>query len=100
MSDDSNAKAEQDEITAFVAGLQVHIRGLSALQSSAIKRPDVVFLLHGRLGNAASVFELGTAILSANRGILIVTFDQRNHGHRIVSAKANLAWDDGNDMHA
>jgi pimeloyl-ACP methyl ester carboxylesterase len=34
------------------------------------------------------------------KGFIAVTFDQRNHGTRLVSKEANEAWRSGNEMHA
>lgn len=34
------------------------------------------------------------------RGLIAVSFDQRNHGTRKVDALANEAWRQGNDRHA
>jgi pimeloyl-ACP methyl ester carboxylesterase len=89
-----------NETNIEVAGLRVQIRGLSALQATQTSKVDIVFLLHGRTSNAAALDALGTIILASDHKTLVVSFDQRNHGHRIVSQKANLTWTDGNTMHA
>jgi hypothetical protein len=34
------------------------------------------------------------------KGLIAVSFDQRNHGTRQVDALANEAWRQGNDRHA
>lgn len=36
----------------------------------------------------------------AGRGLIALAFDQRNHGSRLIDEKANLAWRQGNEMHA
>lgn len=33
-------------------------------------------------------------------GLIAVTFDQRNHGTRLVDARSNEDWRSGNDSHA
>ncbi|KIV78540.1 hypothetical protein PV11_06185 [Exophiala sideris] len=100
MASQSYIDASRDEITIEVAGLRVHVRGCVSVAASKILEPDLVFLLHGRTSDASALRDLGTAILAANPETLIVSFDQRNHGHRIVNPKANLTWADGNDRHA
>lgn len=89
----------QDEHTFNVSGLRVNVRGLSSLSFTKDVKPDVVFLLHGRTSNAEALRDLGSAIMAANPGILVVAFDHRNHGHRISFPDANLTWADGNAMH-
>jgi pimeloyl-ACP methyl ester carboxylesterase len=37
---------------------------------------------------------------STSRGLIAVAFDQRNHGTRLISDVANLAWRKGNKTHA
>ena len=91
-----------------VSGIEVHVYGLQAVQKNAnISAVDVVFLLHGRGSDHESMEPTALAILDQDgsagqfeRGLLVVAFDQRNHGHRQISPLANLAWADGNDMHA
>lgn len=34
------------------------------------------------------------------RGLIALAFDMPNHGTRLVSDQANLAWDQGNETHA
>ncbi|KAK4936003.1 hypothetical protein LTR10_023050 [Elasticomyces elasticus] len=100
MASGSYIDSSRDETTIEVSGLQVHIRGCISVAFSKILNPDLVFLLHGRTSDAEALRDMGTAILAANPETLVVSFDQRNHGHRILNPKANLTWADGNDMHA
>lgn len=90
----------QDRCVLNISGLQVHLRGLSALNTVHSQNPALVILLHGRTSSVDALEALGSAILAANKHALVVSFDQRNHGHRIVSPEANLTWLDGNEMHA
>ncbi len=38
--------------------------------------------------------------LDAERGLIALAYDQRNHGSRMVNEKANGAWKEGNETHA
>ncbi|KAI0339582.1 alpha/beta-hydrolase [Trametopsis cervina] len=71
----------------------------------------VLFFLHGRTGSAKSiewVAEDTVKEVSQKRkhekgamDLIIVTFDQRNHGERLVDVRANGAWKKGsNPRHA
>ena len=42
----------------------------------------------------------GAARGSADRGLVALAYDQRNHGSRLVDEKANGSWREGNAMHA
>ena len=88
---------QQDAATCEIAGLVVNVFGLSCL--TTVSNPDLVFVLHGRTQKAADYEEFCSTILASNFGALIVSFDQRNHGHRLLSATANGTWADGNVMH-
>ena len=72
-----------------------------------------MFILHGRTQQYSDYEKAAYAILSRSysasyasegtfhgRGLLVVMFDQRNHGHRKVSDLANLTWTDNNPTHA
>lgn len=89
--------------TFNVGGLPVHVFGLDQLEH-AQNEVAVLFLLHGRLGKWEDNLENIDAILShvqsREKGLLVVTFDQRNHGHRLVSSKANTTWNEDNALHA
>ncbi|KAI0077269.1 hypothetical protein K474DRAFT_1707442 [Panus rudis PR-1116 ss-1] len=62
----------------------------------------VLFLLHGRYGSANAVEWVAESLLNGIRNreaerhaeheLLIVTFDHRNHGERLVNPVANHHW--------
>ncbi len=92
-----------------VSGLETHVYGLDEVLTSQVKSVDVVFVLHGRTQRWQDYEATALAILAKDkvdvplhmpRGLLVVSFDQRNHGHRQVSQLANQTWADGNDLHA
>lgn len=76
-----------------IGGLPVHVFGLDRPLT-----PDVavLFFLHGRLGKwedgIAFIEQLLSSYASSTLSLLVVTFDQRNHGHRLVSPRANMTW--------
>jgi pimeloyl-ACP methyl ester carboxylesterase len=99
--------------TINIAGLPVHLYSLVKTPASA--KLTVLFFLHGRLGQYQDHIGHFYKILEhhdAHRheqdsDLVIATFDQRNHGHRIVSKRANTTWQDkpsnsthAQDMHA
>ena len=92
-----------------VSGLETHIYGLDEVLKSQVKSVDVVFVLHGRTQRWQDYEPTALAILAKDkvdvpmhmpRGLLVVSFDHRNHGHRQVSQLANQTWADGNELHA
>jgi len=87
-----------------IAGLQTHIYKTSAHLSGSVA---IVFLLHGRHGSAEDIEPVATALLEKTssineqkRPLYIVTLDHRNHGTRLVEARANNTWMEGNNRHA
>jgi len=81
-----------------IAGLPVHVYS----ETPASRRPTVVFfLLHGRQGSAEEVDPIARSVIEQShaqhdrkRDLIIVTFDQRNHGARLLSPMANEIWSD------
>ncbi|KAK1233123.1 hypothetical protein PQX77_003763 [Marasmius sp. AFHP31] len=76
-----------------VGGLPVDVHSASdSFENSVV----ICFFLHGRKSSAASVLPNVEEILKgcsqATKQLLLVTFDHRNHGHRLVDAKANEGW--------
>ncbi|GAA6062521.1 hypothetical protein JCM10212_001571 [Sporobolomyces blumeae] len=98
--------------TYTVGGLPVHVYGLERLGQGEGRRRDVavLFLLHGRLGRAShpliSTFanrlvagpESSPPRQEGDLDLVVVTFDQRNHGHRVVDYERNLGWREGGKM--
>ena len=97
--------------TVYVSGLETRVYGLEDVRKSNPHFVDVVFLLHWRMGKYQDLESFALTILARDkaaaagqgdtgRGLLVVSFDQRNHGHRQVSELANLSWEQGNQSHA
>ncbi|MBW0548067.1 hypothetical protein O181_087782 [Austropuccinia psidii MF-1] len=61
-----------------------------------------IFILHGRTSNSQSLEEFTWKLLNQIKSnqLILVTFDHRNHGHRLIKSIANQAWDQGNHSHA
>ncbi|KAJ8328773.1 hypothetical protein QVD99_004520 [Batrachochytrium dendrobatidis] len=68
----------------------------------------VLFLLHGRKEPIKRYVEHAKTLVNAmtkqdnarSLGLVVVLFEQRNHGSRLVSAVANESWSTGNPTHA
>ncbi|BGP43711.1 hypothetical protein JCM10449v2_007756 [Rhodotorula kratochvilovae] len=93
-----------------VGGLPVSVYGLEALTQGQ-SDVAVCFLLHGRMGRAAHplidrfaqrLVAYAAEQRAHNDGwdLIVVTFDQRNHGHREVDRERNLGWAEGGKKHA
>ncbi|KAL1610183.1 hypothetical protein SLS60_001848 [Paraconiothyrium brasiliense] len=98
--------------TYTIAGILTHVHGLSELPP-ATSTVACLWLLHPRLQTAEKMAPIATAIVSAWNarihsgragknvpGLIAVSFDQRNHGTRLVDKLHNEAWRQGNPRHA
>lgn len=92
--------------TIPMAGLLVDVYGLDELPTSS--PVTCLWLLHPRTQTRGRMHDIASRTLSAwhasknssTRGLIALAFDMPNHGSRLVSDSANLAWDGGNDSHA
>lgn len=89
-----------------VAGIELDVFGLDRLPSPPSSSPStptpvaVAFHLHGRLNKKRSlhasvhaIFEhLGQNGDAARLPLIVVCFDQRNHGTRLVDILRNYGW--------
>jgi hypothetical protein len=92
-----------------IAGISVTVFGLEELQSQAT---DVacLWLLHPRLATQERMTGIASSAITdwngknrsnpSAKGLVAVSFDQRNHGARMVDPLANVAWRQGNPRHA
>ncbi|KAH8911922.1 hypothetical protein BR93DRAFT_33559 [Coniochaeta sp. PMI_546] len=95
--------------TIPITGLLVDIHGLSELSPSAT-RISCLWLHHPRsrrkedmshfARRAVSSYNSSPHHHSSSRGLIVLSFDQRNHGSRLVDDRANGAWREGNERHA
>lgn len=111
----SNALAPISQ-TIYTIGIKCTIYGLSELPSH-LSELAVLWLLHPRLQTEKSMApiaartihhwnqrlkERGASTSSRGpvKGLIAVSFDQRNHGGRMADKLANEAWRQGNPRHA
>ena len=96
--------------TYHIAGILCTVHGLSEIPSE-VKDIACLWLLHPRLQKQECMAPVAASIINAwnaklqlpqtpRRGLIAVSFDQRNHGTRLVHRKANDAWKQGNETHA
>ncbi|EWC47393.1 hypothetical protein DRE_00361 [Drechslerella stenobrocha 248] len=105
--DSSNLDASTSPQKHHIAGIEVTVYGVSDISPSA-NSVACLFLLHPRLETSAYVEPMAIRCIQAHntgpsrleRGLIVVSFDQRNHGGRLVSDRANKSWRSGNDLHA
>lgn len=92
-----------------IAGISVTVFGLEELDTQA-SEVACLWLLHPRLATqermvdiaATTITDWNTKItdIPTAKGLIAVSFDQRNHGTRMVDPLANEAWRQGNPRHA
>lgn len=90
-----------------IAGIIVEVYGLDEV-SSKMKEVTCLWLLHARMSQKEKMEPLVAVMLDAwtgqagqhKRGLIAASFDQRNHGSRLVDERANGAWNAGNQRHA
>ncbi|KAI9373237.1 hypothetical protein BJX61DRAFT_396473 [Aspergillus egyptiacus] len=97
-----------------IAGIQTTVFGLDELPSQA-SEIACLWLLHPRLGTHERMTSIATAVLTdwnkriqegragpgkSVKGLIAVSFDQRNHGTRLIDPLCNESWKKGNPRHA
>ncbi|KAI0394297.1 Alpha/Beta hydrolase protein [Xylariaceae sp. FL0594] len=94
--------------TLLIAGLDVDVYGLSEL-SAAASAITCLWLHHPRGRRKEDMGYIANEMVSAfnasspttsTRGLIVVAFDQRNHGTRLRSEIRNDSWKKGNSTHA
>ncbi|KAI5208115.1 hypothetical protein E4T39_01502 [Aureobasidium subglaciale] len=107
LADQSSDPSPVSFKTYTIAGVHTTVYGIDELASSA-KEVAVLWLLHPRLQvqsimapiAAASIHDWNSRAASKSKGLVAVSFDQRNHGTREINALANESWKKGNPTHA
>lgn len=97
-----------------IAGILTTVFGLDELPTNA-SEAACLWLLHPRLATQERMSGIASSTITDwnNRirdsrpasnqpvkGLIAVSFDQRNHGTRLVDTLANEAWKQGNPRHA
>ncbi|KAI9320195.1 hypothetical protein BX666DRAFT_1853037 [Dichotomocladium elegans] len=82
-----------------VAGLKLTVHGLEEYKAKGSQGPvAIMFALHGRLQQSSSMDPIAQALCGLNeragtrRHMIVVAFDQPNHGTRLVHPLANYGW--------
>jgi hypothetical protein len=95
-----------------VAGFKTSVFGLDEIPPDT-SEVACLWLLHARLDTQEDMDGVATTVLEdwarrssssttgkKPKGLIAVSFDQRNHGTREVNPIANQAWRNGNPYHA
>ena len=92
-----------------IAGIITNIFGLEELPAECTE-VACLWLLHPRLQTQECMKPIGALCIAdwnqrrakstSTKGLIAISFDQRNHGSREVDSKANQAWRNGNATHA
>ena len=90
-----------------IAGILTTVYGLQELHPD-VRDVTCLWLLHPRLQTQECMYPLAATILNdwnereerSKRGLLAISFDQRNHGSQAIDAGSNEAWREGNEQHA
>jgi hypothetical protein len=90
-----------------IAGILTTVYGLEELPSN-VTELSCLWLLHPRLQIEASMAPVAAQAIHhwnsrrghSGKGLIAVSFDQRNHGTRKVDELSNHAWRQGNPRHA
>lgn len=94
-----------------IAGILTTVYGLEELPKNG-KTVSCLWLLHPRLSKQERMEAIAAAAINAwnerlarqssgqPHGLIAVSFDQRNHGTRLIDKVANEAWRSGNPRHA
>ncbi|KAI1140142.1 hypothetical protein F5Y05DRAFT_307743 [Hypoxylon sp. FL0543] len=110
LAESAGAVPNVSRVTLTVSGLKVDVYGLTELPAAA-NEVSCLWLHHPRLRAKEDMASIADQVLSAyhqrstsssssTRGLIAVAFDQRNHGSRLVDARANDDWRSGNKTHA
>ncbi|KAI8069168.1 hypothetical protein BC940DRAFT_237234 [Gongronella butleri] len=91
-----------------VCGLTLTVYGLEEYKQLPKNTPvAVLFAIHGRLQEkgrmqpiAESLCQLNTSRAADQRHLIVVAYDQLNHGTRLVEKRANFSWKEGKHQNA
>lgn len=108
----SNSPQSISQKTYPVAGIHTTVFGLDELPSRT-SEVACLWLLHPRLGTKDRMTGIAQSTISdwnhrirdgragsKVKGLIAVSFDQRNHGSRLIDPLSNESWKQGNPRHA
>ncbi|KAK9483391.1 Alpha/Beta hydrolase protein [Lipomyces starkeyi] len=93
------------ETTVNIAGILVHLYGVKELTPEQAKTTTVLFHAHGRTRSYKDAEAVAHQLLYSlgkkghTNGLVVATFDNRNHGIRKVDDLSIHSWTDGNAKH-
>ncbi|KAH6696976.1 Alpha/Beta hydrolase protein [Plectosphaerella plurivora] len=109
----SASKQRVSKHQIIMAGLLCDVYGLDEETFNRPTALSCLWLHHPRTKAKEDMQSFATHIVNAwlsrketlkgaasHRGLVVVAFDQRNHGERLVDERANAAWRSGNPAHA
>lgn len=77
-----------------IAGISVYLYGVDELSIEQARETTVLFHIHGRTRSYKDAEELAHQVLydmrrrsGTNKGLVVATFDNRNHGERAVRSR-------------
>ncbi len=79
-------------MTICISGIEVDVFG-------DINGTIGIFLLHGRTRKRQDLHFMAKGIIESNSRCIVLVFDHRNHGNRIVDKERNKDWENGNNTH-
>ncbi|KAF7626985.1 hypothetical protein AFLA_012927 [Aspergillus flavus NRRL3357] len=95
------------KLTINIAGFHVHLYGVQELSAQQREDTTVLFHIHGRTRTYKDAEPVAHQLLygmrkrgDSNRGLVVATFDNRNHGDRTIDSVAIQDWKGGNIQHA
>lgn len=109
VSDVGSVAAAISERVYTIAGISVTVFGLEELRKEA-SEVACLWLLHPRLATQERMTSIANSAITdwntrnqdtpTAKGLIAVSFDQRNHGTRLVDPLGNESWKKGNPRHA
>ncbi|CAK7233979.1 hypothetical protein SBRCBS47491_008793 [Sporothrix bragantina] len=102
--DDDTPRSSKTTIN--IAGFNVYLYGVDELTPEQARDTTVVFHIHGRTRTYKDAEDLAHQVLhdlrqrpATRKGLVLATFDNRNHGERAIDAISIADWNGGNQKH-
>lgn len=112
IADNAGNPAPVSKKIFHIAGISTAVHGLEELPKGTLE-VGCLWLLHPRLADHTTMEPVASTVIqdwnqqveqgragANHKGLIAVSFDQRNHGGRLVDKVANNAWRAGNPQHA
>lgn len=93
----ANESPRSSKTTINIAGFIVYLYGVDELSAEQARDTTVLFHIHGRTRTYKDAEELAHQLLydlrlrgGTNKGLVVATFDNRNHGERAVRSRVSI----------